>query len=281
MDPNLSCNLNLAKNIKRYRKERGLTQEQLARSLGVSFQAVSKWENGKSMPDVTMLSALSVVLQVSIDALLGYVSFDNIISRRYDKAYRSEDYFWGVDPDPLCMDVLRFMPPGKRKRLIEIGCGEGKDCDFFARTGYDVTGVDISTGGLKKARLLAQRANVNLDLIKADIVFYQSREKYDIYYSSGALHLITSEMKQSAFEHYKKNTYPGGIHAISVKVDKPFLKNSAGRDESPSTWYSGELLTFYRDWKILFCEERIKTDSYSGQEYQYAVNTVIAQKVED
>ena len=72
-----------------------------------------------------MLSALSVVLQVSIDALLGYVSFDNIISRRYDKAYRSEDYFWGVDPDPLCMDVLRFMPPGKRKRLIEIGCYRG------------------------------------------------------------------------------------------------------------------------------------------------------------
>lgn len=43
---------NIADNIKRLREARRMTQEQLANELGVTFQAVSKWENGVTMPDV-------------------------------------------------------------------------------------------------------------------------------------------------------------------------------------------------------------------------------------
>lgn len=57
----------LSQNIYRYRKEQGLTQERLAQQLGVTFQAVSKWENGQSMPDVSLLPELSRLLEASID----------------------------------------------------------------------------------------------------------------------------------------------------------------------------------------------------------------------
>ena len=43
---------NIADNVKRLREARQMTQEQLANELGVTFQAVSKWENGVTMPDV-------------------------------------------------------------------------------------------------------------------------------------------------------------------------------------------------------------------------------------
>lgn len=66
----------LARNIVRYRKERGLTQEELAARLGLSFQAVSKWENAQSLPELSLLPALSETLQVGIDKLLGYLSYD-------------------------------------------------------------------------------------------------------------------------------------------------------------------------------------------------------------
>lgn len=52
------------------RKKRGLTQEQLAEQMGVSAQAVSKWENDLSCPDITMLPQLADFFQVSIDELL-------------------------------------------------------------------------------------------------------------------------------------------------------------------------------------------------------------------
>lgn len=45
----------IGKNILKMRKELGFTQEELARRLNVSFQAVSKWENGASLPDVATL----------------------------------------------------------------------------------------------------------------------------------------------------------------------------------------------------------------------------------
>ena len=61
----------LGKRIATLRKERGLTQEQLAEKVGVSAQAVSKWENDISCPDITLLPLLADLFGVSVDELLG------------------------------------------------------------------------------------------------------------------------------------------------------------------------------------------------------------------
>ena len=55
----------------RLRRQRGLKQEELGEKLGISGQAVSKWENDASMPDVSLLVELSEILGVSLDELLG------------------------------------------------------------------------------------------------------------------------------------------------------------------------------------------------------------------
>lgn len=61
----------LGERIKKYRTERGLTQAQLAKRLYLTPQAISKWENGLSVPDAEMLKKLAQVLQVTPDMLLG------------------------------------------------------------------------------------------------------------------------------------------------------------------------------------------------------------------
>lgn len=61
----------LGERIKYYRKRLGLTQEQLAERMGVSAQAVSKWENGLSCPDISILPNLADVFGISMDELLG------------------------------------------------------------------------------------------------------------------------------------------------------------------------------------------------------------------
>ena len=55
----------------RLRKQRNITQEELGERIGVSGQAVSKWENDASMPDISLLVQLSEILGVSLDELLG------------------------------------------------------------------------------------------------------------------------------------------------------------------------------------------------------------------
>lgn len=62
--------------IRRLRKERNLTQEELAEQLGVTFQAVSKWENDTGMPDISQVVPLANVFGVSTDVLFGMDSSD-------------------------------------------------------------------------------------------------------------------------------------------------------------------------------------------------------------
>ena len=62
--------ISIAKNIAYLRKSKGITQEQLAQAVNVSFQAVSKWENGISIPDTLVLMRIADLFNVSVDYLL-------------------------------------------------------------------------------------------------------------------------------------------------------------------------------------------------------------------
>ena len=57
-------------NLKLYRKQSGMTQEQVAEKLGVSRQAVAKWESGESLPDIENIIALSDLYGTSVDFLV-------------------------------------------------------------------------------------------------------------------------------------------------------------------------------------------------------------------
>lgn len=63
---------NLAGNIRSYRKNLGLTQEQLAERLGITLGTISKWERGSSEPDLSYIMDLAELFHVSVDALIGF-----------------------------------------------------------------------------------------------------------------------------------------------------------------------------------------------------------------
>ena len=65
-------NFKIGENIRRLRKQRNISQEVLAQYLGVSFQAVSKWENGDNLPDLTMIPAIASFFEVSTDELFDF-----------------------------------------------------------------------------------------------------------------------------------------------------------------------------------------------------------------
>ena len=61
--------MNIGNNIKQLRQQKNLTQEQLAEKLGISYQAVSKWETGANTPDIAFLPKIAALFGISIDAL--------------------------------------------------------------------------------------------------------------------------------------------------------------------------------------------------------------------
>lgn len=62
--------MKIGSNIAALRKEKGFTQEKLANELGVSAQAVSKWENDSSCPDIALLPEIAAIFGVTVDDLL-------------------------------------------------------------------------------------------------------------------------------------------------------------------------------------------------------------------
>lgn len=64
--------MSLGKVIRKYRKNRNLTQEEMAGRLGVTASAVNKWENENSYPDITLLAPIARLLNISLDTLLSF-----------------------------------------------------------------------------------------------------------------------------------------------------------------------------------------------------------------
>lgn len=78
--------MSIGKNIAKYRKARGLTQEKLGEKLGVTNQAVSKWESEVSLPDVMLLPEIAVALGISLEDIYG-------IAKETEKVSTSADDF--------------------------------------------------------------------------------------------------------------------------------------------------------------------------------------------
>ena len=79
--------MNLADKLQLLRKKNLSSQEELAEKLGISRQAVSKWESGQSLPDLNKLKAISKLYNVTIDSL---VNDDNEIGERNENKAADE-----------------------------------------------------------------------------------------------------------------------------------------------------------------------------------------------
>lgn len=91
-------NLNIGTVIRKLRIERGMTQEELADKLNVSFQAVSKWECGTTTPDIATLPRIAILFGISMDALFSMDSDDYLerisVMIRDEHTISTENFVW-------------------------------------------------------------------------------------------------------------------------------------------------------------------------------------------
>lgn len=266
----------LSRNIAAARKRMNMTQEELAKKLHVSFQAISKWETGQSMPDVSLLNDIAVALESDLNSMMGYAYSRKKISYYEDK-YHDDLYYWGTAPSQMCYEVMRLSPPTRKMRVLDIGCGEGKDAVFFARNGYMVDALDIAASGIEKTLRLADACNVSVNAFQANLLDYRLEHEYDIIFSSGVLHYIPPELRKEIFLDYQAHTSKGGIHALNVFVKKPFIAPPPEVEPNAAVWLSGELATLYTDWCIYEMSEMVFDCNSSGVPHQHCMDKVLAQ----
>jgi len=93
----------------------------------------------------------------------------------WDQRYSDAEYAYGKEANEFLKQTVEKIPNGK---VLCLGEGEGRNALFLAKSGYDVTAVDYSIEGLKKAEQLAKENNVSLNLIQADLTQHQFEKNY-------------------------------------------------------------------------------------------------------
>ena len=108
--------MNIGNKIRELRKQRGITQEQLAESIGISFQAVSKWENNIALPDIALVPVLASYFGVSMDELFDFnlKEIEHAVRIITEKAYQ-----------------YRESNPAESRRILEEGLKKYPENDIL------------------------------------------------------------------------------------------------------------------------------------------------------
>ena len=111
-DLEVNMELYIGQNLKNFRKARNLTQEEVAKHLGISFQSISKWERNDGYPDITMLPVLAHYYGVTIDELIGMNDLESAqaleeINKQWAENRSNNNHLANVQ---LMRDALKIYP---------------------------------------------------------------------------------------------------------------------------------------------------------------------------
>ena len=118
--------MQLGKTIRKYRKEKGLTQEEMANRLGVTTPAVNKWENENSYPDISLLGPIARLLGISLDILF---SFQENLSTEEKQAV--------IDKFKAAIEALPPVIPSIRKIFVGQNINADEKWDICLESEFD------------------------------------------------------------------------------------------------------------------------------------------------
>lgn len=182
------ADMSLGKVIRKYRKIRNLTQEEMAGRLGVTAPAVNKWENENSCPDIALLAPIARLLDISLDTLLSYKEelTEEEITRlvhEADQKLKKESYedafHWAkkkLEEYPNCEElILNFAVLFDAQHLVQ-GIPEEAGYDTYFCTWY----TRVLNSMNETIRIRAADALVGFYMRKKQ---YETAEKYLEYFS--------------------------------------------------------------------------------------------------
>ena len=147
--------------------------------------------------------------------------------KTYDKCYSEDKDFFGKSYPGL---IKFFKNYSKRGKLLDLGCGQGRDSISLAKLGYDVTGIDNSKVGITQMLETSKLKKLNLTGIVDDIYKVKIPKKYDFVLLDSMFHFEKKDYKKEKLflERIIKEIKNGGVIAIFVwkskRIENELLK---------------------------------------------------------
>lgn len=117
----------------------------------------------------------------------------------YDKYYKEKNYFGKAYKE--LVSFFREYP--SRGKVLDLGCGQGRDSIEIAKLDYEVTGVDISTVGIDQMLIEAKKLALNVKGQVSDIYTYDKINDYDFILLDSMLHFYSKDKKKETFFYNK------------------------------------------------------------------------------
>lgn len=238
----------VGKRIAKFRKIHNLTQDDLAEKLLITPQAVSRWENGHTLPETAILIDLCRALQISADELLSekedvrtlreevpdelseVQKLWDTYSNNWYKRYRSKEVIDRIVNNPssafhpaVWSRMKEIIPSLKGKKICVPSSGDNHAVFAFAVLGARVTSCDISKQQLENASKIAAAYNWNIEFVCDDTRHLSKlpSETYDMVYTSNGVFVWIDDldsMYKSVYRILKK-------HGTFIMYDiHPFLR---------------------------------------------------------
>lgn len=157
----------------------------------------------------------------------------------WNKRYSEPGYAYGADANAFLIAEARRLQPGMK--VLVVGDGEGRNGVWLAQMGFDVTSVDYSVAGVKRARLLAEQRGVSMVALCVDLTEWQWPTDYFDAVVSIFVHFPSSQ-RAGIHARMLAALKPGGLLLMEA-FNKQQINYSSGGPSVEDALFSAALLT--------------------------------------
>lgn len=194
----------------------------------------------------------------------------------WGQAYRNgvTDSFGGASAEIL--ELLTWLPPGSR--VLDLGCGGGRNALPLARAGMKVTAVDVSEAACSVIAHIATESSLRISVVQRGLRTYEFTTQHDVIIAHGTLHLLPPIERDRLLGRMKAMTRVNGVNVAVVFTNRipapPDLS-----DAFAGLFREEEIFNAYQDWETLLKRAYTLSDEHpGGVRHEHPVNKIVARK---
>jgi tellurite methyltransferase len=198
----------------------------------------------------------------------------------YDDGYSLCPCFWGTSPASMLLRLESIVGSLDGKRVLDVGCGEGKNAAFCAARGAAIVAIDISDIAIRRARSLWAGVEA-IEWMVSDIRELEMADsEFDLVIAYGIFHCLPSEWEiRHTVDRLQGSTRVGGYHVVCAMNDR-FQELGAHPDLEPCLIPHQLYLSFYQQWEIVSASDADlqETHPHNCIPHRHSMTRLIARK---
>ena len=137
--------------------------------------------------------------------------------KRYKQVYKLNELWEVTDKTPTVINTILKYNISKSNKILELGCGEGRDAFYLLKEGYNILAVDYSKTVINKCNELTNNKYVN-NFRQFDIIEDKLDEKFDFIYSVAVIHMFVEQNDRDTFYKFIKKYLTGTGIALIISM---------------------------------------------------------------